>query len=426
MTKFTPARPMPCLTPGPTLSRIAALTATLICAPAFAGGLDLLPYALSGGTPNLDARLRYEQVDQDNLDEPAEALTARLRLGYTTAKWNDFDAQGEFEGVYAIGDGHFNDTGNGELGYPVVADPEGEDLNQAWLRWTGLPKTAIKQGRQRIVLDNARFIGNVGWRQQEQTYDATLVTTTLLPKTTLNLGQLSNARSFRYFPIDGRDTQNVDLSAWIANAKIEPLPWLAASLYGYWLDFETDSAARQDTQTLGVRLAVSRPAGKLKLSATLEFAQQQDYADAPDTADAQYTLIEAGVALPRINAKLGYEVLGSNDGLYGFQTPLATLHIFQGWADQFPVTPVTGVEDRYLQVGAALAKFAWIARWHQFSADEGGADYGSELDLQVTRPVIEALTLGLKYAAYDADEFPAVEGVAFDTAKFWAFAEYQF
>ena len=36
-------------------------------------------------------------------------------------------------------------------------------------------------GRQRITLDDHRFIGNVGWRQNEQTFDSVRVTTNLIP-----------------------------------------------------------------------------------------------------------------------------------------------------------------------------------------------------------------------------------------------------
>ena len=50
--------------------------------------------------------------------------------------------------------------------------------------------------------------------------------------------------------------------------------------------------------------------------------------------------VELAPALGALEFKLGYEELGSNAGLYGLQTPLATLHAFNGWADKFLVTPV--------------------------------------------------------------------------------------
>src|SRR3546814_1461069 len=40
-----------------------------------------------------------------------------------------------------------------------------------------------------------------------------------------------------------------------------------------------------------------------------------------------------------------YEVLGSDAGVFAFQTPLATLHKFQGWADLFLTTHSAGVRD---------------------------------------------------------------------------------
>ena len=40
----------------------------------------------------------------------------------------------------------------------------------------GIPDTVIKGGRQVIQFDDQRFIGNVGWRQLQQTFDSVLIT----------------------------------------------------------------------------------------------------------------------------------------------------------------------------------------------------------------------------------------------------------
>jgi hypothetical protein len=53
----------------------------------------------------------------------------------------------------------------------VVADPEGTEVNQVWVGYEKYD-TNVKFGRQTFTLDNHRFIGNVIWRQNEQTYDA--------------------------------------------------------------------------------------------------------------------------------------------------------------------------------------------------------------------------------------------------------------
>ena len=49
--------------------------------------------------------------------------------------------------------------------YPVVADPEGTDLNQFYVQYAAPAGTTVRLGRQRIKLDTERFVGSVAWRQ---------------------------------------------------------------------------------------------------------------------------------------------------------------------------------------------------------------------------------------------------------------------
>lgn len=384
-----------------------------------AEGLDVLRYAVSGGTPSLDARLRWEQVDQTNALATADAFTVRGRLGYTTGKWNDLDAGIEYEGISALLAREYNSTRPATPKYSTVADPAGEELNQAWLRYAGLPfKTTVKYGRQRLVFDNARFVGNVGWRMGEQTYDATLLSNAYLPKTSIELGAISNVNSF----ITGN---NIPMRGKIARISNGTLPYAQLSAYGYWFDFEANPATRADTRTLGVRASGTIPVQVLKFGYALEYAQQDGIADAPKTVDADYTLIEAGLTLPDYGLlkapglKLGYEVLGG-DGVYGFQTPLATLHAFQGWADQFLNTPANGIEDSYAALSAGIEKAALQLVWHDFRSDAKARHYGSEWNVQLTRPIVDNFTIGLKYADYNAKEF------AVNTRKAWVSLDYKF
>lgn len=141
--------------------------------------------ALTGGTPYIDARDRFEYVDQDGFAKDAKASTARLRLGYVTGKADDFSARVEVEHIDPIGNDNFNSTTNGKPTRPVVADPGETEINQLYLRYQGVPATTLTFGRQRVILDNARFVGNVGFRQDEQTIDFAVIANTSLPDTTL-------------------------------------------------------------------------------------------------------------------------------------------------------------------------------------------------------------------------------------------------
>lgn len=422
---------------------IAALLSTSSAITQAADPLSDLPSRLSAGKANLDARLRYEHVGIDGpltaplTEEEADALTIRARLGYTTGSWNALDGQLEFEGTRVMGGEHFNSSENGETTYPFVADPEVDEVNQAWLRWSGLPGTQIKYGRQRILLDNQRFVGNAGWRQNEVTYDATLLTTTIIPRTTFTYAYLTNVNAFKFFnyapaglPVELDD--NVDVEAHLVNISVAVDKKLLLTGYGYFLDFDeipTGAPVRlfADTRTIGLRAVGALPIGPLTANYAIEVADQQDHEDSAGEVDASYTMLEAGLSYAKLKSTLGYERL-EGDGSYSFQTPLATTHAFQGWADSFSITPAGGLRRIYLSLGATVAKIGMTVVVHSFRSDQGGIDYGSEIDALLSYPVIEQLVVSAKVAHYIADEFPVAgtPAQAVDTDKAWLLAEYKF
>ncbi|CAN0343623.1 unnamed protein product, partial [Chrysoparadoxa australica] len=164
--------------------------------------------------------------------EDADTLTLRPRLGYRTGNWQHLDAFAEFEGVYAIGgdDGYnsgppFLNATNGNTRFATIADPTGDQLNRAWMRYRGLPATALKIGRQRLILDNARFVGNVGWRQNEQTFDAVSLVSQPLPDLTLTYAYLWR-QNFIFFN-DNR------MNSHLVNARWQVHPMLALTGFAY-------------------------------------------------------------------------------------------------------------------------------------------------------------------------------------------------
>ena len=98
--------------------------------------------------------------------------------------------------------------------YPVVADPTGPDLNQAYISWKNSEVGEVRGGRQRIIYDNARFVGNVGWRQNEQTYDAASYRYQNKSKLDLQFAYIDKVKR-----IFGRDVPagSQDMNTWVAN-----------------------------------------------------------------------------------------------------------------------------------------------------------------------------------------------------------------
>lgn len=384
-----------------------------------------LEEALTGGTPTLNLRYRFEWVDQEDMEKKAAASTLRTALGYKTGDFMNFSAWVEFEDVRPVGFEKFNSTGNGKTQYPVVADPEDTEINQASLSYAAAGKTNVILGRQRIVLDNQRFIGDVGWRQNQQTFDALLIKSGIIPGAELTYAYIGNVN--RIFGEHHPANADFSMRSHIVNIAYSVPNFGRLVAYGYFLNFEASGLDPNDNATVGLRLSGSYgPRDVWKLLYTAEYATQNDFAEGSNAIDADYLLLEGGGVVKGVTAKLSYEKLGG-DGSYGFSTPLATGHAFQGWADKFLSTPADGIRDLFLTVSAKPYGVSVAVIYHSFSSDHGGYDFGDELDMVAGRDFGTYYGASLKYAAYHADSNPDnAGGPSTDVNKLWLTGTFRF
>lgn len=401
---------------------ICSLSLVLLTASARAaeGEAASLSDALTGGKLLLNLRPRYEHVEQDGKQYDANASTLRTLLGWQTGTYRGFTATGQMINVGRAND-NYNDTKNGKTQYPVVADPDNTDINQIYLDYTGLSDTRMRLGKQSIKLDNVRFIGNVEFRQVMQVFNGLTVENKSLPKTALYGGHLERLKN-----VFG-DQKAINLE--ILHAAYEWSPGNQAIGYGYFYDTEQPaSAANTSNQIIGLRADGAYPLNeKVKLLYTAEYATQQDYADGGSQIDADYVHAGAGLGWAAFFARVDYELLSSNDGLYGFQTPLGTNHLFQGWADQFLTTPAQGIRDTFLTVGGSVMKAKWSAEYHDFKSDFGSIHFGQEFDVGVSYPLHKGLLGKIEFASFKEDDIltPATDRKR-DTDKFWLTLIYNF
>lgn len=384
---------------------------------------DELASAVSEGSAKLDFRYRFEGVDQGGVDEEAEASTLRTRLTLTTAPVSGFTGQLEFDNVTSVLSSDYNSTENGKTQYPIVADPEGTDLNQAWLAYSG-DGWSSKLGRQRIVLGSQRFIGGVAWRQNEQTYDGIRFETKPIEGLSIDIAYVYNINRI-FGPEDGVQPADWEGDNVFLLAEYTPSKGHVVSAFGYMIDVEAQGGyasgrtVNNSTSTYGVEYK-----GKFGdwLGVNATWATQSDDGDSELDYEADYYLAELSAKFSGMTVRLGYEVLEAgedeNTGLnVGFKTPLATLHKFQGWADKFLGTPADGIEDAYIGVNGKVGPVKLGLVYHEFQAESSSLDYGSELDLVATWPVNKQLTLQAKLADYQADDLFT------DTTKFWLTAQ---
>jgi hypothetical protein len=373
--------------------------------------------ALREGDLIIDVRSRYEGVEQGGFGAEADALTNRLRAGFQTASWKNTEFLVEGVVIDDLVD-DYDSTVNGNTQYPVVPDPaDVAAINRAAIVNKSLDRTTLTFGRQRLSHDDQRFLGNVGWRQFEQTFDG-LRAQWRASKVMLDLSYATQVN--RIFGPDS--PQGKWEGEFVLASAAQTLPIGTLTVFDYYLN--VDGSAANSSNTLGAKLIGSKPIGNLTGTYAVAFSRQSEAGANTADLDAHYSLLEAGLSFAKLGVALGQELLGG-DGVTAFSTPLATLHAFQGWADKFLGTPATGIEDRYVKVaypfpkGGPFMSIAALAFFHDFTADVGGADLGEEIDLQLVART-ERMAFTLKYADYRA------AALYTDTEKLWLSVDYAF
>ncbi len=426
---------MPKQQPG-SLSIAALLSISIISASASAGTTQDIEDALNfyhyghNGAIKFDLNYRYENVNQDaGVTETANANTARLRLGFLSPVFHDFQGYAEYEGNLAMQDDYNNTLINGNPLYSRVADPDRSELNQLWIAYTGIADNIIKVGRQRIKLDDDRFIGNVGWRQMETTYDAVLLTHT---NQTL-FGLVANAGYFGTVQTFTGTTETIEAPILNLNYKMGDYGNLIG--YGYWLDYTEKENFEKSSQTYGLRATCcAKPLESYKLSEnfgvvyTAEWSHQSDYGHGATAYDADRYNLMAGVSAYGVMFQGAMEQLDGSGANKHFDTPLGTNHAFQGWADLFLVTPNNGIRDVFgtVMVPFQRGDLVFTGVYHDYSDDTGSFDYGNEWDFQVLKKFGKHYSLLAKYAYYNAGDTAAylspttgAPALSTDTQKIW-------
>jgi len=378
--------------------------------------------AVKNGDAKLSLRMRYEDVNENTaVERGAQALTLRSRLSFETKQYELFSVLLEFDDVQAIPDDeNFNTGDNGQLDDALVEDPEGSEINRIWLAYD-IANTLIKYGQQYVALDNERFFGSEPWRQNTQTLSGLSIRNNSLNYTHLYFAQFNQLEGVQG---EGRSEGRRDLNANIANIKYRGFMHSDLALYAYSLDSDYVNY-QEDTLTYGVRFS-GRIKNEPEIDYAFEYARQSDAGANTLNYSANYSLLDFGIAFNGARFGLGQEVLGA-DGFGYFVTPLASLHGFQGWTDQFQNGGLGniagGVRDTYFSVGYACSdEFHLTSIYHSFKSDGGpagqgklGSEWGVEAKYGVGNYAFK-----LKYADYSKDNF------GLDTKKIWLTAEADF
>lgn len=423
---------------------LAGTTHTSLAEEQAAAMAESVVAALLAGKPHIHLRYRYENVDDDLVPaNDAHASTLRAALGWESGVWKGISLFAEMEHISKIlGDDYKQgpgpvDPSNAGI-FPVVADPPGTELNQAYLSYAADERYSLKIGRQIVTYRKApfhRFLGTVLWRQNWQTHDG--VSLKVKPLDGLALNYAYSAQVNRIFGDDApAPFDDFDCDCHLINLQYGALVNLKLEAYAYLLDIDNSLANSSDT--FGVRATGTWPINdKVSVLYAGEYAAQNEAGGNPADVNADYYLGEIGAAfklanktIPALTLKFDYEVLEGN-GTTSFQTPLATGHAFQGWADRFLTTPRDGIEDMYFSLIATVLGGKFIVTYHRLESDRFSYDYGDEFDILYAHKFAKYWTVGAKAALYDADRNAMAIGRAGptqnnDVTKVWVWLQFDY
>jgi hypothetical protein len=395
-----------------------------------ADGINILDDLVLDG----QIRPRYEMVDDNNPEHAnANAITARTKLK-VTGKLLGVDGLTASVGIISVNnfgshEYNWNDTDytDGTKKYATVMDPQAAMISNAEVNYK-IGDTLLHAGRGQVNLDNQRFIGTVGWRQFERSYDSVFVANN-------SIKNLSILAAWVYGFQGVKEGETVDTNTVLLNAAYTVNDMLKVTAYDYMIANTHD--------TYGLALTGNIKMDTVKLNYRAEYAMQDDpsmeiHKDGKKDvkADADYYNLDLGANISGILAGVNYEFLSgttNSDNKTAFTTPLATGHKFNGWADMFLTTPDGGLIDANVRLGYTAKGFGkLLAIYHDFSADKkmnAGAgtsdDLGSEIDVVYTNkiPGVNNLTGLLKYADYSKGK---VDDYTKDMQKFWVQLDYKF
>ncbi len=412
-----------------TLSAVAILSLASTFTTTLSAGDDFTLF--SKAKVNGEVRPRYEFVDDEsNTRDKANAYTVRATIGLETTLLGIDGLSMKVDGttVQTLGGTGYEDaTADANLRYDRVADPEQTRFTQGYLQYK-MGATTLKAGRQIVNLDNQRFIGSVDWRQMPQSLDAVSVTNTSIAGLSLY-----GAYVYDYATVFKEATQHSESVLLNGSYKVNDM--LKVTAYDYMLSLEKNQFA---ADTIGLALSGDIPAGDVKIGYRAEYAKQGDatfkttMTNLKTQNDATYYDIEATASMMGISVGAGYELLSGttgSDGKTKFQTPLATLHKFNGTADKFLTTPTGGIADTSVSLGYGAKDLGnAMITYHDYKTDvamSGKSDLGSELDLQYANaiPGVKGLNGLIKAAFYDAGD---VATFTSDKTVVWAQVGYKF
>lgn len=301
-------------------------------------------FTLSGEfRPRAELRFGYATLP-DSLSEVAFAVSQRTRLN-AMYKHEKFWTYISLQDVRVWGDEE------------QIKDIASTALHEAWAEIIFSENVSLKFGRQELIYEDHRLLGNADWTQQARSHDAALLKLKF-KKFNAHLGGAYNQQELRLFGT-GYTLNNYKtmMFLWMQNQFSDNFE---ASLYTIADGFTSSDTASEKTKyrvTVGPTLTYK----KKDFTAKGSFFWQDGKSSANKDISSYFFSVMVSYQVKKLLLTLGYDHLSGNDAtdpesnkeVRTFNTLYATNHKFYGHMDYFINIPADtkngGLMDAYLK-----------------------------------------------------------------------------
>jgi len=341
----------------------------------------------------------------------------------------------------------------------VANDGSFTTVHQAWGEVLFNENMSLKLGRQELVYDDSRILGNVGWAQQARSHDIALLKYEKKGALKIHFGAAVNQVQTMPYNVAGNYKSMQFL--WLHKKFGKSFSLSVLALNNGVADTVTNGLVGAPMTTLSQIIGV-RPvykAGKLQASLNFYYQIGDDKATYVNTSDNKnyhknISAINLRIdvsykATDNLKATVGFEMLSGNsetntDQSYGETnhafTPLyGTNHKFNGWMDYFYVgnhKNNVGLNDAYLQLDYKKDKILAGAHFHYFMANAEVLDQkefastgtikamssglGTEIDTYVGYKYAKGVTFKAGVSMMlDTETMRTIKGGSPDATNYW-------
>ncbi len=341
----------------------------------------------------------------------------------------------------------------------VAGDGAFTTIHQAWGEVLFSENLALKVGRQELVYDDSRILGNVGWAQQARSHDLALLKYEKKGEFKLHFGAAVNQVQTRPYNTAGnyKSMQFLWFNKKFGDNYTLSILALNNGLNDTTLNNGNGAAMTTFSQIIGQRSVYK--AGKLSIGFNFYYQMGNSTQTYFDNADQQNYHKKVGAMNLRLD--VGYKVTDNLKATIGFEmltgnsqtdttaeynqknhafTPLyGTNHKFNGWMDYFYVgnhINSVGLNDLYLQLDYSKDKILAGAHFHYFMANADvldmdefiangtytamSAGLGMELDTYVGYKFSKGVTFKAGVSGmFDSATMRALKGGAYGASNYW-------